>query len=328
MSGTRAYYIAFVGFLAAFVLTACSEAPSRPLRVGLDAWPGFALLFIAQDKGFFEEQGVEVELVELSSLADVRRAFERGQIDGMATSLIEVLEASRNGPRNPVIALMTDYSNGGDVVLASTGIDNTASLKGRRVGIEPGTLNRFVLTRALEKAGLRIDDVEVVNIPQQAMVEVAAMGKVDALVTYPPVSTEIERSNLMRPVFSSAEIPGEVADVVSFDRELFTTRSADIAAFSRAWGQVVEYVRAEPEAAYALVSRHIDMSPDELATTYEGIEIISADREAQFVSPNGPLVDGFHTLSEILWPDDRYEEADWADKFFSRRAKVAWGGTE
>ncbi len=328
MSRTQNCLRACLGVILIFALSACSEAPSNPLRVGLDTWPGFALLFIAQEKGFFEEQGVEVELVELSSSADVRRAFERGQIDGMATSFVEVLEAFRNGPRHPVVGLMTDYSNGGDVVLASKRINNLASLSGRRIGIEPGTLNRFVLTRAMESVGLEIGDVEVVNTPRQAMKEAAVNGEVDAVVTYPPVSTDIERAGLMHVVFSSAQIPGEVADVVSFDRDLFTYRSGDIAAFTRAWGQAVQFIEAEPDAAYALVSRHIGMSADELATTYKGIEIISADRQAQFVSSDGPLVAGFETVSRILWPDDLHDEPEWATIFFPNRVEMAWNGAQ
>lgn len=328
MSRMRAKISASIVLLMAFALSACSDLPRTPLRIGLDAWPGFALLFVAQEKGFFEDEGVDVELVELSSLADIRRAFERGQIDGMATSLIEVLEASHNGPRHPIIKLMTDYSNGGDVILANKDVANLASLKGRRVGVESGTLNRFVLARAMEKVGLSIDDVEIVSIPQQAMCDSVVMGEVDAVVTYPPVSVEIVRAGLMRSVFTSAEIPGEVADVVSFDSEIVEHRSADIDAFVRAWGRVVQFVDDHPTEAYELVSKHIGMSVEELASTYVGIEVISAERQAMYVGSNGPLAENVLSLSEILWPDEPYRTTEWAQSFFPEQNVLAWRGSE
>ena len=58
-----------------------------PIRIGINAWPGNEFLFLAQEKGFFAAQGVDVRLIEYSSLGDVRRAFDRGQIDGMTGTI-------------------------------------------------------------------------------------------------------------------------------------------------------------------------------------------------------------------------------------------------
>ena len=86
MSKIFGFIAAALGLFSVLALSACSEAPSDPLRVGINPWPGYGPLFLAADKGFFAEEGIDVELVELTSLADVRRAFERGQIDGMTSS--------------------------------------------------------------------------------------------------------------------------------------------------------------------------------------------------------------------------------------------------
>lgn len=328
MSGTRRYYIAFVGLLAAFALAACSEAPSQPLRVGINPWPGYAPLFLAADKGFFAEEGVEVELVELSSLADVRRAFERGQTDGMASSLVEVLDADRNGELAPVIVLAADYSNGADVILAKRSVADITALKGQRIGLEPGSLNRFILARALAHGGLTMDDVEIVSLPQVGLQEAVEAGAVDAVVTYPPISTGIEQTGLVARLFSSADIPGEVADVVSFNRETATRRSSDIDAFVRGWGRAVDAMRANPEESYALIGRHIGMNADDLDDAYQGIEVISADRQAEFLRSDGPLADGIQTLSAILWPDEAGVDTSSVGRFFGESAYVSWAGME
>lgn len=328
MSGARRYYIAFVGLLAAFVLAACSEAPSQPLRVGINPWPGYAPLFLAAEKGFFADEGVEVELVELSSLADVRRAFERGQIDGMASSLVEVLDADRNSDRGPMIALVADYSNGADVILAKRSITDIAALKGQRIGLEPGSLNRFILARALDQGGLTMDDVEIVSLPQVGLQEAVEAGAVDAVVTYPPISTGIEQTGLVAQVFSSADIPGEVVDVVSFSRETAVRRSSNIDAFVRGWGRAIDAMRTDPEESYALIGRHIGMSADELGEAYQGIELISADRQEEFLRSRGPLANGILTLSAILWPDEADEDTRAVGRFFGDSAYVSWTGSE
>jgi NitT/TauT family transport system substrate-binding protein len=328
MSRIRVYLAACLWGFAVFALGACSEAPSEPLRVGINPWPGYGALFLAADKGFFADEGIDVELVELSSLSDVRRAFERGQIDGMASSLVEVLEAARNGARKPVIAMMADYSNGADVVLARDGVSDIASLKGQRIGLEAGTLNHFILARALAKDGLSLGDVQIVNMPQLAMADAVATQRVDAVVSYPPISTEIMRGGLVSKIFSSKEIPGEVADVVSFEREVVVRRSAEIDGFVRAWGHAVAFIEEHPQEACEIIGRYIGMSASEMAEVFQDIEVISADRQAEFLRPSGPLADGVKTMTSILWPDEAAGSDLAAAAFFRGFAEAAWTGAE
>lgn len=316
MSIKRVIAVIVASFLLSGVIVACSDAPSTPLRVGLNYWPGYAPLFIAAEKGYFAEEGVEVELVEMTSLWDIRKAFERGQLDGMATSLVEAIEVSHDSKQRAVISLVTDYSNGADLILAEESFPSMASLSGRRIGIEPGTLNRVILARALDRHGLSEDDVEIVNLQNQLMATAISSGVVDALVTYPPLSTEVERQGGVVRVFSTAEIPGEIADVVSFDVESATYRRAEIEAFGRAWTRAVTFMAEHPEEAHKLMSRHIGMTPAEVKASYQGIQIVGADMQADFFEPTGPLVEGIEALSAILWPDEEDVSDDMRPAFF------------
>lgn len=316
MSMRRAITAVVVSFLLSGVLATCSDAPSTPLRVGLNHWPGYAPLFIAAEKGYFAEEGVEVELVEMTSLWDIRKAFERGQLDGMATSLVEAIEVSHDSEQRAVISLVTDYSNGADVILADASFPTMASLSGRRIGIEPGTLNEVILARALDRHGLSESDVEIVNLQNQLMATAISSGVVDALVTYPPLSTEVERQGGVVRVFSTAEIPGEISDVVSFDVESATHRRAEIEAFGRAWGRAVTFMAEHSDEAHELMSRHIGMTPMEVRASHQGIQIVGADMQADFFKPTGPLVEGIEALSTILWPDEEDRPEDMQPAFF------------
>ncbi len=329
MSRLRTYLALTVGVIVLSSLSACSEAPPKPLRVGINPWPGYAALFIASEKGFFSEEGVDVELVELSSLSDVRRAFERGQVDGMASSLVEVIEVARQGEHWPVISVMADYSNGADVVLATKEIDDISSLKGRRVGVEAGSLNQFILARALAKGGLSLSDVEVVNLPQLAMPDAVALGEVDAVITYPPISTDVVDTGLVEEIFSTKDIPGEVADVVSFRRDIAARRASDIDAFARAWGRAVAFADENPAEAYQIIGRFIGMTPDELAASYQVIEVIGLDRQAEFLRAQGPLSASLETIDAILRPTENRNEPGLAiSRFFQESIELSWAGRE
>ena len=304
MSMRRVFTAVVMSFFLGSVLASCSDAPSTPLRVGLNPWPGYAPLFIAAEKGYFAEEGVEVELVEMTSLWDIRKAFERGQLDGMATSLVEAIEVSHDTKQRAVISLVADYSNGADIILAEESFPSMTSLSGRRIGLEPGTLNRVILARALDLYGLSENDVEIVNLQNQLIATAISSGMVDALVTYPPHSTEVERQGGVVRVFSTADIPGEITDVVSFDVESATHRQAEIEGFGRAWARAVTFMGAHPQEAYELMSRHIAMTPAEIEASYQGIQIVGGDMQADFFRPTGPLVEGIDALSAILWPGE------------------------
>ena len=54
-------------------------------------------------------------------------------------------------------------SNGNDMIVAKKGIGSIKALKGKKVGLETGLVEHLMLTKALEKNGLKITDVKLVN---------------------------------------------------------------------------------------------------------------------------------------------------------------------
>src|ERR1051326_7331209 len=207
----RNYRFICILFLLALAAAGCGSSKKLPLRLGVNFWATTEFIFLAQSQGYFDQEGIPVELVEYSSLNDLRRGFERGQVDAMACSLVEVLMARENTSRRPQLVQIVDFSNGADFIVAKPGIASVAALKGRRVGAETGSMGILVLGRALEQAGLSLDDVSVISKDQSNMERTYLSGEVDAAVTYPPFSVGLngEKGHI---IFDSTHIPGEVVD--------------------------------------------------------------------------------------------------------------------
>ncbi|MEY4582651.1 MAG: hypothetical protein RL701_7354 [Pseudomonadota bacterium] len=83
-----------------------------PLRIGINPWPGYELLFLAQEKSYFRDAEVDVRLVEFNSPIDERYAYERGQLDAWAATLVEVIQAGDQSEPAPQIIQVIDYSKG------------------------------------------------------------------------------------------------------------------------------------------------------------------------------------------------------------------------
>jgi NitT/TauT family transport system substrate-binding protein len=277
------------GILLAFFVCGCKHAERPELRIAINPWLACEYLYLAREKGFFAEEGINVRLVEYSTLSDCRVAFETNQVDAMTGSLIEVLKARDNSKRLPRVTLVTDYSNGADVILGRSDITSPAALKGKRVGLELGSLGVFMLARALERAGLKLSDVEMVSCAPDEMQAAIAGGIMDAVVTYPPTSVHLEAGGKMRRLFSSAEIPGEVVDVVAVDALRLQREPELQARLTRVMQRALDYVHAHPQEAYALMGQREGLFGAEFEKALEGVQMVDAPGQKAFLDPEGSL---------------------------------------
>lgn len=288
------------GVLLAFFVSGCSRADRTELRIAMSPWPGYDFLFLAQEKGFLAEEGVNVRFVEYPLLSDCRVAFESGQVDAMACTLIEVLQARENSQRSPQVALVTDYSNGADVILGRADLTSLAALNGRRVGLELGSLGVFMLARALESAGMKLSDVEMVSCVPGEMQAAIVSGAVDAVVTYPPTSVHVEAGGQVRRLFSSAEIPGEVVDVVAVDAPRLQRDPELPARLSRAMQRALDYARIHQQEAYAFMAQREGISGAEFEQALEGVQLVEVAGQKAFLGSEGSLQRSLRDVGRTL----------------------------
>ncbi len=279
------------------LLSGCFGEEKPAIRIGINAWPGYEFLFLAREKGFFKKHDVKIELVELTSLGDVRLAFERKQVDGMASTLIEVIETRGRTDQKAQVFLIADYSEGGDVIVGLKPDQSIADLKGKRVGSELASLNIFVLTRALEKAGLSITDIEIVPMDQSVMLDALKKEEVSAVVTYPPTLSDILSLEQSHALFTSREIPGEVVDVLSLDSQILIERQDDVRHLIDAWNDAVRFAKTNPEEAAEIMGRRHNISSAEFLESLEGLRVVSSENQAQMLAKGGSLS---NTIAKVI----------------------------
>ena len=267
-------------------LAGCTR--QEPLRIGLNLWPGYEFIFLAEHLGYYREEGVDVKLIDFSSLADARRSFERGQIDGLGTTVVEVMLAAEASPNPLKIVNVVDYSDGADVILARPGFPDLASLKGRKVGVELGSLCVYVLARGLEYAGMTLADVVPVSKDQASLEADLRAGRLDAVVTYPPTSLALLNAPAFTPVFSTKKTPREVVDVIAFGEKTITQRPKDVAAVLRAFKRAQEYYVTHKAEALQVMAKRESVSPEEFEQALtDGMRIVTAADQAAYFSGGG-----------------------------------------
>ena len=201
-----------LGLSLSLTLSGCLRP--APLRVGINPWIGYETLPLAAQLGWLPEG---VELHATASFSASAQALAEGTLDAAGLTLEEMLLARARG--TPLSAVLVfDVSAGADMLLARAEVPSIANLRGRRVGFESSALGPLVLSRALATVDLTLADVERQLIPPEEQFAAWQEGRVDAVVTYGPVATRLERAGARR-LFDSRQMPNAIFDVLAVRRE-------------------------------------------------------------------------------------------------------------
>lgn len=271
-------------FLSLSLSLGCSENDAKKkVLIAINPWPGYEFIYLASEKGFFKEEGLNVELVELASLADVTRVFEQGRVDAMASTIIEAVQAAVSLNEKINLLMVPDYSDGGDVIIANRLVANMKDLKGKTVGVEMGLLGTFILSQSLNKIGMKLDDVSIINTEQLVADEKMRLREIDAIVTYPPFSNKILKNPDAHTIFSSSEIPGEVIDVISIRAKTLKNPVEWQRKFFKVWQKSLDFAEANPEEAYQIMAKREGVTPKEFQDTLSGMKIVEASDQAKIL---------------------------------------------
>jgi NitT/TauT family transport system substrate-binding protein len=256
-----------------------SEKSSEPLKVTLPTWTGYGPLFLAKEKGFFEENGIDVELSIVEGLAERKQALASGKIDGMATALdVQVSLAASNIPVSVVWIL--DDSFGGDGILVKNEIGSIQDLKGKTMAFEVGSTSHMLALTALQQGGLTENDVEVIQMSAGDAGAAFAAGKVDAAVTWEPWLSKGSEAN-GKVLLTTKDLPGIIVDTISFKEDVIQNRPDDIKAFVKAMGQAMEFWKENKDEADEIMAKGLKIDTAEFVATEEGLKFFTKEDNAK-----------------------------------------------
>lgn len=262
----------------------CIEDAEPPLRIGSNVWPGYEPLYLARSLGYFD--ATPVRLVEYPSATEVSRALRNGAIEAAALTLDEVLAVAQYGVAVQVVLVM-DASHGGDVVLGKPEILKLKDIRGRRVGVESGALGAYVLTRALQIAGLDDADITVVPVPVSSQEQAFRENRVDVVVTFEPVRTQMLKQGA-RQLFDSSQIPGEVVDVLAVRTEYLERHPRQVKDLVSRWFAALEYRAKNPDDSDRRMSKRLAMSPEEVTPSFSGLRIPGVEDNHRLLGNHPP----------------------------------------
>jgi NitT/TauT family transport system substrate-binding protein len=250
--------------LLAGALLSVRAAELKPYRIGYNNWIGYIALFVAEEKGFFKDEGLAVTKKSFSAPGDGLKPLLAGDLDAHFTTVDSAIIALDKAPGKLKVVYLTDTSAGADAVIAKKEIKSLKDLKGRQVAATLGECNHLLLVKALEKAGLTEQDIKLTNMSPDDSGAAFAAGKLDAAVTWEPWITQVQAEKKGHVIFSSKDVPNLILDCVAISDATAEKKSAETKAFLRALNKANELVMKDPAAAAKLAAKSIEMKPEDV----------------------------------------------------------------
>ena len=273
----------------------CGKPPDpvkvkRPIRVAYAPVVLNTPLYLAQDRGWFAEAGVDVDAKPFTTANDMVNALITSQVDVITgVSLVPLLNLEIQSPgkfRVLIHSRMTEeQAYDGIVVKKDSPIRNLDGLKGKRIAVYPGTTATNLFRAFLKKKGMAVDSVQLVQLPPPSHLSALSAGSVDALFAYEPTLRVAENGGAKRifgSVFVALGDPSPIsASVVSRTYERHNVE--EVKKFAVVLDRAIRAIREDPAAARQTLIAHTKLAPEVAPKVRLVADVLSTETDPALV---------------------------------------------
>ena len=290
-----------VAFALATLATVLTPAAGRAavgdenkITCAYPVWVGFGPVHLANELGFFKEEGIEVEEILDDDMPNAIAAMERGDIDCYLRTVGEYQGLGRRKESQGIIIGTIDLSTGGDGWVADGSIKSVCDLKGKTIAVEPNLPARLIMQMALEKqCKMSIKDTKLTDIAAADAVGVFADPNVAAVGTYEPVLSQVAATHQNRGahiLVSSKDYNDLILDIIMAHTGELKAHPDKYVKFLRGIYRAVDYFYANQEKAIPIIAKHFSITPEDFKATLpnfrytpfeEAVQLIGTDKEGR-----------------------------------------------
>ncbi len=280
------------------VLASTLQATAQAITVGATSSTSDAPIYIADKKGYFRDEGLDVKVVNFRSAADMVAPLGAGQIEaGAGSASAGLYNAVARGIKIKIVAdkASSPPGYGGTKILVrkdhveSGRYKELKDLKGMKFAMNaPGVSNTSTLNTLLKSVGLRYSDVETVDMPLPDHVAALKNKSVDASASVEPGPALAVRNGDAVVVKSDDEIlPNHQIAVLLYSEEFASKRPDAAKKFMRAYIRAVRFYNG------ALKNGRLDGSnADEVIAILSEATPIKSREIYKLITPTGMNPDG------------------------------------
>lgn len=228
------------------------DTPKEKTKVslGMLRLTSSAPLFIAMDKGFFAEEGIEIEPQWFDAAHPIAVSTASSKVDVGATGITASLyNMAANGQKLGIVAdkgrEQKGYSSSALLVTTdnyNAGVKSLKDLSGKRIGItQKGSTFHYMLGRMLETQGMSLNDVEIVPLSKLSAVMAALESKqIDGCILNEPNITKVQKAGYGKLVVQVGDVIPYQTSAIFYSPDFMKNKDAAVR-FMRAYNKACNY---------------------------------------------------------------------------------------
>jgi ABC-type nitrate/sulfonate/bicarbonate transport system substrate-binding protein len=241
-------------------------AEAAQINIFSGSSPVFAPVFVADARGFFKEEKLEVSVRPFTSGAEATEGFRSGAAQFLVASDVPMLYLLPGGD----VVLLAQFSANEDMLLimGDKAVKNAGDLKGKKIGLVRKSASEYLLHNYLKRGSLTLEDVKLVNLAPFDQVPALVRGDVDALSTWKPFDKKI--AGLSGDKFKTISWNGQENYVlysgIVAKRTFVAGNQNDVLAVMRALKKASDWMGAtDPKVVSEVLGKYLKTSPEDVA---------------------------------------------------------------
>jgi NitT/TauT family transport system substrate-binding protein len=246
------------GALAAATLPAGmrAHAAMAPIKFGFQNTSWGTIGMIAESEDLFKKAGANVEVFKFDSGKTTRNAMISGRIDVGVIGATPFIIGAAKGELEAIGLALYGAKTLAVVAGVKSGIKSVKDLKGKKVGSQLGSATDFVFqNKILPKAGLKKDDVQIINVKFQQHVAALTAGSIDAFAGVEPFPSVAEVENLGKVLTDYSDYDLQPI-ILAANKSVVDQNRDGVVAFLRGWLASVKVYQDHRDQATAIVLKH------------------------------------------------------------------------
>lgn len=299
--------VLFVG-LVTTVVTGCgggttddASEQSRTIKLGMLPIADNLPFWVAEERGYFSDEGVEVELVDFPSALERDSALTAKAIDGALGDIIAVAQLHDGGTPLTIVSLGQGVAaaEGRFAILAAPDSDITEleQLKGVEIATSANSIMEYLIDTLLTDAGFAENEIAKILIPKiPVRLDSLLSGTIEAAILPDPLAAlaEIRGARL---ILEDTKTDNVSQTVIYFREDVLRENTDEVRAVMRAYARAVEDIMDDPEAFSDILAEKARVPVEVLESTDHGMEII-------FSPPAVPTEEMINPVLEWMYARD------------------------
>lgn len=287
---------------------------TKKMTLAFCTWAGYAPMFIAKEKGYFDEYGYDVDIQIIEDESTYGSLFSSDSIQALGQVMDRDLVQYSAGAPEAYVCTM-DASTGGDGLVATGDIKTVDDLKGKTVALDKSATSYYFFMQVLSDSNITEEDVTISDMGNDEAGEALLAGNVDAAVTWDPILSQCaEKGTLLA---SSKDYDKTIIDILTVSTKFAEENPEVYDVLTDCWNKSVDYLNENFEDGCAIMAKGLDLDAEEVQAECAGITFYDKAMNEEFAdtSKEGNVKEIAASMAKF-WMDKGEMENDEIDGFF------------